>query len=97
MLLAELHGHNSRELADDEDFLTSTVFGHLRYVRPQLFWESLFSKALGLDTGKRRTLSDSLKVRGCEFTRLTTVDVYFWPKHEAFGVPDLLLYFSTGN
>jgi hypothetical protein len=98
MLVAELHGHTSHDLADDEDFLTSTVFGHLRYVRPATFWECLFSKALSpARDGRETSLREFLEKRGVKIASFATLDVHFWPKHDVFGVPDLLLYFWGAN
>ena len=48
MLLAEIHGKSEVSVRDHEDYLTSTVFGHLRYVRPGPFWTGLFSRAITL-------------------------------------------------
>ncbi len=45
MLLAEIHGKTVREARDAEDYLTSAVFGHLRYVPPAVFWPELFAAA----------------------------------------------------
>ena len=48
MLLAEIRGHAAPEIAGNEDYLTSTVFGHLRYVSMAPFWEAFFSRSVGL-------------------------------------------------
>lgn len=45
MLLAEIHGKSVAEARDAEDYLTSAVFGHLRYVSPAVFWPELFAAA----------------------------------------------------
>lgn len=34
MLLAEIHCKIVREALDNEDYITSAVFGHLRYIPP---------------------------------------------------------------
>ncbi len=41
MLLAEIHGKHLADARDDEDYLTSSVFGHLRYIPPGSFWNSV--------------------------------------------------------
>jgi hypothetical protein len=45
VLLAEIHGKSVPEARDAEDYLTSAVFGHLRYVPPHVFWPELFAAA----------------------------------------------------
>jgi hypothetical protein len=45
MLIAELHGKGIAEAQDNEDCLTSCVFGHLRYLPPSVFWEQFLSCA----------------------------------------------------
>ncbi len=56
MMQAELHGHSAREILTNEDYLTSTVFGHLRYLSPSIFWENLFSRAIGAQPDTRSLL-----------------------------------------
>lgn len=52
MLLAEIHGKTVAEARGSEDSLTSAVFGHLRYVPPDVFWPELFAAAgLNLPAG----------------------------------------------
>jgi hypothetical protein len=48
VLLAEIHGKTLEVARDNEDYLTSAVFGHLRYVAPGLFWDELLKRAKGL-------------------------------------------------
>jgi hypothetical protein len=96
VLLAEVHGHGSRDLADNEDYLTSAVFGHLRYIRPALFWSALFSRAVGIPVnGKEQPLLEFLKAECIEVSEFSRLDAYFWPSHEIFGTPDLILCFSA--
>jgi hypothetical protein len=45
MLMAEIRGHGRPETQDDEDYLTSSVFGHLRYIPPSVFWEDFLDWA----------------------------------------------------
>ncbi len=45
MLLAEIHGKSVPEAQGSEDYLTSAVFGHLRYVPADVFWPELFAAA----------------------------------------------------
>ena len=48
MLLAEILGKRLEATRNSEDYLTSAVFGHLRYIEPGLFWDTLFAKAGGI-------------------------------------------------
>lgn len=81
MLLAEIHGKTVPEARDAEDYLTSAVFGHLRYLPPTVFWFDLFATAR---TTNDRPLSDFLP------TGATRLDVQFWPSTK-YGEPDLLV------
>jgi hypothetical protein len=45
MLIAETRGKSAAEVQNNEDYLTSAVFGHLRYVPPNAFWRELFAQA----------------------------------------------------
>ena len=38
MLLAKINGKFVAESQNSEDYLTSTILGRLRYVRPKMFW-----------------------------------------------------------
>ncbi len=92
MLLAEIHGHVLETAQQDENHLTSTIFGHLRYIPPQVFWEELFAEAKGWpdESSLSRILSD----RGVKITDYSSLRIYFWPYHPDFGEPDLILCFS---
>jgi len=94
MLLAEIHGHILREAEGNEDYLTSTVFGHLRYLSPAVFWEEFFSlaKALPIE-GKEKSLTEYLTDRGSRISEFSTLEIHFWPSHPEFGRPDMLLCF----
>jgi hypothetical protein len=95
MLVAEIHGHIERELANNEDYLTSTVFGHLRYIPPTVFWTEFFSRAAGVPLqGHESTLLDSLTRAGVQLRDYETLDARFWPSFASFGTPDLVLCFS---
>jgi hypothetical protein len=96
MLLAEIHGHHLLEAANSEDYLTSAVFGHLRYLAPRTFWKTLFKQALAMPEAKSRTLAEHLQVHGIEIESFERLQVCFWPRHPIYGCPDLILVF-TGN
>jgi hypothetical protein len=94
MLLAEIHGHSIIEAEKNEDYLTSAVFGHLRYVPPGIFWEEFFSlaKALPGEEGEG-TLTGYIAKRGPRISEFSALEVHFWPSHPRFGRPDILLHF----
>jgi hypothetical protein len=95
MLLAEIHGHVRPETRDDEDYLTSSVFGHLRYVQPSIFWEHFLACARGLpiETGEP-TLAEAAVGAGCRISCYSQLRIIFWPTHPSLGTPDLLLCFT---
>jgi hypothetical protein len=96
MLLAEIHGHALREVQDNEDYLTSELFGHLRYVPPSIFWNEFFSYAVrGTTEGSEHNLASYLKsCCGLCVTDYTSLRIHFWPRHSLYGVPDLALCFE---
>ena len=94
MLVAELHGHHIPETANSEDYLTSTVFGHLRYLPPWIFWDELFKEALAMPRAMSGTLAGLLQQLGIEVKNFETLEVRFWSRHPEYGCPDLILVFS---
>lgn len=97
MLLAEIHGKYDIAVRDHEDYLTSTVFGHLRYVVPGPFWRDFLSRAKTVPIdGAEKSL---VAVVGGEHDlgRYETLDVHFWPKVPGLGEPEMALCFSGGG
>jgi hypothetical protein len=94
MLQAELYGHGSREILGNEDYLTSAVFGHLRYLPPRLFWQDFFLRAVGSYSQGPPSLMDYLRDSGVDLSKCDSLTVRFWPSHGSFGTPDLCLCFS---
>jgi len=93
MLVAEIHGKVVGEALNSEDYLTSAVFGHLRYIPPPVFWEQLLSKALGVTEGKP-SLTSVLAGEGLSIPRYEAVEIAFWRMHPKLGEPDMLLQFK---
>ena len=97
MLLAELSGKSCAAARDSEDYLTSAVFGHLRYVPPGAFWDALLAHARGLpgldhaEPSLAAALADAAGLPS-SYQRLTA---HFWRSHPAHGEPDLLLVFTA--
>jgi hypothetical protein len=95
MLNAEIHGHSLRQVENNEDYLTSAVFEHLRYVPPSVFWPDLFSRALGLpECGIRRSLLAHVCQPSDPWRSFDSLEVIFWPSHPSLGTPDLMLVFK---
>jgi hypothetical protein len=96
MLNAEIHGHAVPEIQDNEDYLTSEVFGHLRYLPPSVFWSQFFSRAKGLAAdGPEQSLTDYLsRSFGVCISDFSFLRVRFWPRHRFYGVPDLAMCFE---
>src|SRR5579862_1298764 len=94
MLIAEIHGKYVSEARNSEDYLTSTVFGHLRYVGPAPFWDTLLDLAMSQPIGSRPiTASQNIREKvGCPLASFATLRAIFWPEHKE-GIPDLVLHF----
>ena len=95
MLVAEIHGKIVPQALNDEDFLTSAIFGHLRYVPPSVFWTELFkcAKSLPDENGQERSLTEVIMRNRCEVKESTSLQAHFWSRHPTLGEPDLLLCF----
>ncbi len=94
MLVAEIHGKYVLEARTFEDYLTSAVFGHLRYIKPGSFWDALFDIAvsqpieLTVITANERIRKET----GCSLGSFGALNALFWPEHKE-GIPDLILHF----
>jgi len=92
MLLAEIRGHVLEAASGDEDYLTSAVFGHLRYVPPRVFWEDFLAETKGFPV--ETSLCQQLAIQGLKISGYSSLTIHFWPLHAEFGEPDLVLCFS---
>ena len=99
MLLAEIHGKSLDVARDKEDYLTSAVFGHLRYVPPHLFWPTLFAAAKSVPGpgGGEIAFSHVLVAAGINPAGYERLTARFWVFHPTLGEPDLLLLFTGGS
>jgi len=97
MLVCEVRGGRTlRSKGLQEDYLTSAVFGHLRYLPPECFWPSLFGKAEACDDSG--SLHDLLVNEGLNVARYESLTVDFWPwKGKRIGRPDLIMKFKGSN
>jgi hypothetical protein len=90
MLQAELAGHGVREVVSSEDYLTSAVFGLLKYVRPNIFWPDFVGRATRVHhDGMRVSLKDDLHI---DFSNCDHASVFFWQAY-AESIPDLTIRF----
>src|SRR4051812_13600263 len=96
MLVAEIHRKGFEEARNHEDYLTSAVFGHLRYLPPGIFWEDLFKLAKGMPSvdGAEANLAEAAAAVAAPVCRYRQLRVHFWRNHPKWGEPDLLLVFS---
>lgn len=94
MIEAELRSKGSRASRDDEDLLTSAVFGLLQYVSPNTFWPSLLKQA---ESYKGKPFVERCEEFGIQLLNYTRLAVHFWPAHQTYGEPDILLVFSGGH
>ena len=94
MLIAEIHGKCVPEARSSEDYLTSAVFGHLRYIRPGAFWDELldFAESQPTASGVVTASEQILRETGLKLSSFPALDVVFWPEHKE-GIPDLILHF----
>lgn len=94
MLLAEINGKHDLSVRGHEDYLTSTVFGHLRYVAPGPFWAELFSRAKTLPiSGTEQSLTDVLGIAH-DIAAYDELAVHFWPKCPEYGEPEMAMVFT---
>jgi len=77
------------ELRAHEDYLTSCIFGALKYLPPHHglypFLNSSFNYRLNA------TLESYLKFRNIELTHFDKVQFHFWPRSSTYGEPDLVI------
>lgn len=94
MIFAELKGKlgesYSRASERSEDLLTSTVFGHLRYLPAKAGFLRILAMSRTVvpenDEVKLRYEPNWIDVASIEY-----VDVEFWPHWSEYGIPDILL------
>jgi hypothetical protein len=94
MLVAEIHGKYVRDARNFEDYLTSAVFGHLRYIKPGAFWDALFDIAVS-QPFESSVITANERIRqetGCSLSSFGALKALFWPDHKE-GIPDLILHF----
>lgn len=94
MLVAETRGKALQAIRYCEDYLTSSVFGHLRYLPPTVFWEALLSRARNASSNER-SLVEVLAAKNTSIADYTSLQVDFWHYHGGIGEPDVILKFHA--
>lgn len=90
MLIAENHGKIVPEAETSEDYLTSAVFGHLRYIPPGEFWPQLI-EACRPAMIDQAPLASAIDPPLASYSQLC---IEFWRYDPVHGEPDLILHFS---
>jgi hypothetical protein len=93
MLLAEIHGKRFPDAEGQEDWLTSSVFGHLRLLPPALFWPQLLERASNA-SAESASLSRILRHKGIQVEKFTSIEALFWRNCPPYGEPDVILRFT---
>src|ERR1700728_236567 len=98
MFLAEIHGKLLADARDNEDYLTSSVFGHLRYIPPGSFWKAFLVRCRSLPhEGTGITAYAYLSERaGMGIEKYGSLRAIFWPRIPK-DEPDLMLVFTGPN
>jgi len=82
MLQAEIHGHVLEAVAGDEDYVTSAVFEHLRYVPPSVFREDFLAETKGWPV--ESSLCTELASLGLNISEYSDLKIHFWASHDSF-------------
>lgn len=75
-----------------EDILTSTVFGTLKYLKPDMILIPFIESAFLYDD-ERTTLGKKLNSEGIELRCYREAEYIFWARNSNHGEPDLILIF----
>ena len=91
MLVAETRGKSLSSIQNREDYLTSAVFGHLRYLPPSVFWPSLLRRAESCGDGS--SLEEYASDKNLGIARYDSLNIDFWRRQGPIGEPDMILEF----
>jgi hypothetical protein len=90
----ELH-HKVPELEAREDYLTSCIFGVMKYLPPEDLLFSFLSKAFNYCS--QCYFDEYLKRQGLSFGTFQNVEFLFWPRSQTYGEPDIIITFEDSN
>lgn len=76
------------EISNREDYLTSCIFGALKYLAPSDVFYPFISRAYNYFS--KQTLTEHLATLGIELSDFTSMKTLFWPYSSTFGEPDLM-------
>jgi hypothetical protein len=93
MIQAVLEGKSSGS-EYKEDILTSTVFGTMKYLKPEAILIPFIESAFLYDEN-RTTLWKKLNSEGIELRCYREVEYVFWAWNQNYGEPDLILIFRN--
>lgn len=93
MIQAILSG-KSPDYENREDILTSTVFGLLKYLKPDMALIPFIESAIIYRENSTTTLLEQLNSEGIELKSYHKVEYIFWTRNQNYGEPDLILIFS---
>jgi len=96
MLIAEIHGKRCPDIEGLEDLFTSSVFGHLRSIPPNVFWSALFRKAWNLELPPC-SLEEKLQSLGIDLNAYDSLEIDFWSYFDVYGEPDLIFCYTGPN
>jgi len=85
---AELAG-KLPELKSYEDYLTSCIFGVLKYLSPNDGLFPLLNASFSYQ--QKKSLEAYLKLQNVELTDFDKVQCHFWPRSSIYGEPDLII------
>lgn len=88
MIESTLNGKSSLEIFDNEDFLTSTIFGFLEYFSPAELWNLIFKYAVNIH---KENIKDILIDEGLNSINNYKVKLYYWEYFDSYGEPDIVL------
>lgn len=94
ILIQAVLGSKSLGYEYKEDILTSTVFGTLKYLRPDMILIPFIESAFLYDEN-RTTLWEKLNSEGIELRCYREVEFVFWAWNQNYGEPDLILIFRN--
>lgn len=77
-----------------EDILTSTVFGILKYLRPDMALIPFIESAFLYNEGRTTLWETLINSEGIELRCYREVEYIFWPRNQEYGEPDLILIFK---
>jgi len=83
------------EIKAHEDYLTSCIFGALKYLPPKDGIFPILGEALNYKLNKK--LKDYLASKGLPLENFEKAELYFWPRSPKYGEPDIVMLIKDKN